>query len=933
MFTRDLFSCLFGRVICFDDDSSRLKKCNVQSEAILSLKRKEKTTRMQLRFCVLVLAALAVSQCTKAGIIKNIWNKVTNNNSSSSSDLDLAIPFCGSSIFSSKEEAISPEIIFITKSPAKFKFVRGNTNLGSGSHNSGDRRPSRNNQSGHESEDNVEHHNGGGYDSSYQRGHYQSSSAGNWAKDRGRESDGDRDTGGRRSDREGLREHERSNEQASAESGRNHRPINPVTYEFRFHAENVTLEELEENGFNRDAPVSFLIHGFTSGYPLQSWMTAMVEAYTIDERMKDAQTGYNNNRRNSNLVSHNLFIVNWNYAARGPILYPRAVANIVPVSRFISEFVNRKLLEEARIPPRQIQLVGHSLGAHLAGFVGKATTQKVGRIFGLDPAGPCFGSFSGALYPSDKRLSPDDAEEVISIHTNYGLLGIEAPVGRYSVYVEGGKEQADCGTFKEFAWNSLSWDGPNFDKVACSHSRAPALLTYELSTSRRDNCQLVAYECDSWEAFKDGFCGICDKAVDASSRLAELQSNRSTRKSALVPHECVRIGLEWQYKQKKPSRGSNNRSFAAGSEIYSGSQRGYNYNGREPVSDVRSASNTNDSVPESKPRFLSSIIGAGGNKEASKLFLRTSNIQPYCIYHYQVVLELSEPFSNKKPPMSIVLQDAKSLTSSSSNSGGFQHNSDRRPSYNERNKRQQPLLSPSNSLTSDDFGNKFDDRTYTQLLTSSKKMGKVEHASLIFRSGLADVDKRKLKRIVVNYMSHIDPEIRRKLSNTLCLVTTKTDQQDADSQLANHRFYFLPCSQSPNEHSGSSSRPTHGSGQGGSWYANSSDNSNNGVGHGSNFGSGGGHNSDFGNSGSHNSGFSNSSRRPQTGAAGNSQGGYKNHRDDEEDGSSGSSSSWNSGRRPTINGNSNYNSKEDEEYRHTGNGDRNRRPQSSSSGS
>lgn len=83
--------------------------------------------------------------------------------------------------------------------------------------------------------------------------------------------------------------------------------------------------------------------------------------------------------------------------------------------------------------PSKIYIVGHSLGAHIAGVAGKKvrelTGQLLGRITALDPAGPCFSNVSAS-----GRLNRTDAEYVDVIHSNAGMLGIKEPVGKNTFF-------------------------------------------------------------------------------------------------------------------------------------------------------------------------------------------------------------------------------------------------------------------------------------------------------------------------------------------------------------------------------------------------------------------------------------------------------------------------------------------------------------------
>lgn len=62
-------------------------------------------------------------------------------------------------------------------------------------------------------------------------------------------------------------------------------------------------------------------------------------------------------------------------------------------------------------------IIGHSLGAHIAGYAGEKLISldngKLGRITALDPAQPLFQDM-----PEFVRLDPGDAEFVDVIHTD-----------------------------------------------------------------------------------------------------------------------------------------------------------------------------------------------------------------------------------------------------------------------------------------------------------------------------------------------------------------------------------------------------------------------------------------------------------------------------------------------------------------------------------
>ncbi|KAM3958929.1 phospholipase A1 [Aphomia sociella] len=136
-------------------------------------------------------------------------------------------------------------------------------------------------------------------------------------------------------------------------------------------------------------------------------------------------------------------------------------------------------------------LLGISLGAHIAGWTGKYfrlyKARSIGRITGLDPAGPCF---SYAF--SDQRLDKMDASYVDVIHSNRLIQGVIEPLGHADFYINGG--------------------GPNQPGCfmpTCSHLRAAQVYTESIRSPK----SFVGVRCESYKTFLENTCVKSDYAV------------------------------------------------------------------------------------------------------------------------------------------------------------------------------------------------------------------------------------------------------------------------------------------------------------------------------------------------------------------------------------------------------------------------------------
>lgn len=157
------------------------------------------------------------------------------------------------------------------------------------------------------------------------------------------------------------------------------------------------------------------------------------------------------------------------------------------------------------VPSSSIHIVGHSLGAHMAGVAARTyssrTGEKIGRITGLDPAQPCFNK-GGRL----KGVSSGDAEYVDIIHTNPGVLGLVDAVG-----------DAD------FFPNGLNQIPLGCTSSICAHGRAWEYYAESVYPGNENN--FIATRCISEEHFRNGTCGTNKVSMGFAEKPKNLKGN------------------------------------------------------------------------------------------------------------------------------------------------------------------------------------------------------------------------------------------------------------------------------------------------------------------------------------------------------------------------------------------------------------------------
>lgn len=212
----------------------------------------------------------------------------------------------------------------------------------------------------------------------------------------------------------------------------------------------------------------FIIHGWMDGYQ------AEVNSYV--------KTALFNN------YDVNIFVVDWSPLAKN--LYSTAKNSVTSIGEFVGGFIN-DLIDTHGVNPSDITLIGHSLGAHVAGNAGSVTKTPVGQIIGLDPAAPGF-----SVDNTENRLDPTDGKYVQVIHTNGRLLGFGVSIGDVDYYPNGGNVQAGCG---------LDLGG------SCSHARSFQYLAEAINGGK-----FVATKCDSYSNYQNNKCNNNRKTLMGS---------------------------------------------------------------------------------------------------------------------------------------------------------------------------------------------------------------------------------------------------------------------------------------------------------------------------------------------------------------------------------------------------------------------------------
>ncbi|XP_061166961.1 pancreatic triacylglycerol lipase-like [Saccostrea echinata] len=223
--------------------------------------------------------------------------------------------------------------------------------------------------------------------------------------------------------------------------------------------------------------IVFLIHGFNDNGE-NAWILKMKENILQKEDI-------------------NVVIVDWGKGAKH-LNYMIAASNTRTVGAYLGRLISTMVPDLS-----MVHIIGHSLGAQIAGFAGAWTRGKIGHITGLDPAGPLFDK-----YHPKARLDANDASFVDVIHTDTGGafnlgLGMNNHCGDIDFFPNGGEVQPGCNqSALRIADTLIKFRVEDAQRLfPCSHERSIQLYIESILSE----CKFLLCSCTK-DAFFNELC-------------------------------------------------------------------------------------------------------------------------------------------------------------------------------------------------------------------------------------------------------------------------------------------------------------------------------------------------------------------------------------------------------------------------------------------
>lgn len=135
--------------------------------------------------------------------------------------------------------------------------------------------------------------------------------------------------------------------------------------------------------------------------------------------------------------------------------HPDVANNTRKVGNYLARYV-KTVIDDCRVPLKNITLIGDGLGAHISSFAAKKLKNwnyTIPLLIGSDPM-----DFEITKADCSERFCKNDAERVVALHTS--LWGIRESLGHLDLWFNNGHNQPGC-----YGWHM------QVENARCSHKR------------------------------------------------------------------------------------------------------------------------------------------------------------------------------------------------------------------------------------------------------------------------------------------------------------------------------------------------------------------------------------------------------------------------------------------------------------------------------
>ncbi|XP_017842052.1 lipase member H-A isoform X2 [Drosophila busckii] len=221
-----------------------------------------------------------------------------------------------------------------------------------------------------------------------------------------------------------------------------------------------------------------------------------------------------------------ILVADWSPAAN--LDYASSRRAIWKVSQVLAKQL-QQFLGKHNVPLHAVHVIGHSLGAHIAGCIGRYFNGSLARVTGLDPALPLFTP------RADDSLQSTAAQLVDVIHTDYPFFGDHTPRGTVDFYPNFGRTpQPGCEEVDLLSANS------------CSHNRA--VLFYAESIGLPKNFPAIPCRWQQLRAGNNCWAHLQEANLN-SSRLQQAISSMDVSQVVYMGEQLTRSATSYYYLQ------------------------------------------------------------------------------------------------------------------------------------------------------------------------------------------------------------------------------------------------------------------------------------------------------------------------------------------------------------------------------------------------